>query len=110
MLNDVGSLQVKELLKNKCKGLKYKERKKKERTRNEIRTKSAKTPKSEPSTPCKKSTPHNRHKFGAQSQQHLIAFNIFPNVRRTSKKCSPHKICAPCNRHKFAALSPLLSL
>ena len=110
MLNDVGSLQMEEMLKNKDKGKKYKDTKKKERSRKEIRTKSAKTPKSEPSTPCKKCAPHNRHKIGAQTQQHLIAFNIFPNVRRTSKKCSPHKICAPCNRHKFAALSPLLSL
>ena len=45
MLNDVGSLQMEEMLKNKDKGQKSKETKNKEHSRNEIRTKSAKTPK-----------------------------------------------------------------
>ena len=65
MLNDIGSLQMEEMLKNKCKGQKYKERKNKECSRDEIRTKGAKIPKSDQGSPHNICSPHNRHKFGA---------------------------------------------
>ena len=53
MLNVVGTLQSEEILKNKDKDQKYKGRKNKEHSSNEIRTKSAKKPKSERRSPHK---------------------------------------------------------